>query len=541
MEQMIAQFAHLLVDKETRTGQKQQQPVDLSVVKTEITEEEEEEEMEQGEMSFADMMNLSKPVEGEAEKTLDKQNPQASNTIHGDMDRQEKEEDVGGESDLELELELQSDDDDEYSEAEEIDQQEVEDFIPNWRQVLEYEDRIPMNFGRHPTEEYTKEWRASRFEDKHRKARMAQNKEANVVKFAPFGSSLNRMRIFEKPNGHFFHCGDDGPITNYVDLSLKNGWKTLLRTNSGPPLVVHKTPLEGFGRQLTNHCQRITTPVQPYMKGYHGNIFGRFWFPRDPEYDKTLESSSREPNYDDDDEENFIYYPEDDDEHSSRRDNGFLRQYTQRELHLLYSSKLNEIHQQMRRGTVRKLERADVKGGGGVSGGEVASVLLLTDWRLAHFSTNPVVLTNAIVQFMPTNLGDVFFKTMAEYLTELLLDANIEIRTIIFAFGGSPRFKKEDFLRFWKKLTVQTMQRVDVIWTAQDWWDGLRPTLEQQQELAEFNDYVKRMFEAMRRSGYRNYKFWNIRERLEAQGKKFETPVVARVPDTQLLEPMIFF
>uniref|UniRef100_A0A8R1DWG0 Uncharacterized protein n=1 Tax=Caenorhabditis japonica TaxID=281687 RepID=A0A8R1DWG0_CAEJA len=67
------------------------------------------------------------------------------------------------------------------------------------------------------------------------------------------------------------------------------------------------------------------------MKGYHGNLLGRFWFPRDPEYDKTLESSSREPNYDDDDEENFIYYPEDDDEHSSRRDNGLLRQYTQRE------------------------------------------------------------------------------------------------------------------------------------------------------------------------------------------------------------------
>lgn len=90
----------------------------------------------------------------------------------------------------------------------------------------------------------------------------------------------------------------------------------------------------------------------------------------------------------------------------------------------------------------------------------VQGVLLLTDWRLVHLFDNTAIV-NAIIHYFPTNLGGVFLlvsnikyasifpffsEAMTEYLTELLLDNTIEFHTIIFAFGGTPTFKKQDFL-----------------------------------------------------------------------------------------------
>lgn len=362
-------------------------------------------------------------------------------------------------------------------EEEELNLDEEEDFMEfdKYKAISDQLERTGSCFGQKPLEYKRNEWNLEQFRNRRKK----QSK----VKFEKYDSPQNKMRIFVKPNGNFFKS-DDSSVTDYVDLSLRDG--TLILKDVEFPLTTLASKASGFRSRRRNEQfdlkqQKVIKEPNLYLKGtYRGNLLGRFWCSRDTKDIQT---------------------------HLNRCSAGVLNQYREQELLGLYQDSAERAQKCMRRG--RSLIQPEVFNETRMNMANVHGVLLLTDWRLLFLREN--VLTNALIQYMPTNLGNVFFETMTEYLTELILDANIEFHTIIFAFGGSPLFKKQDFIKFWKQLIIYTNKTIDVHWMAQDWLDGMVCSKEDIDQLTEFNQYVEKVFNSMRETGLRNYAFCNVR------------------------------
>lgn len=375
------------------------------------------------------------------------------------------------------------------SEEEEEDESVVP--VATWREELGYEERVPSCFGRHASLENRQLSEKARFENKRKR-----NK--NKLSFAAYDSPLNKMRIFIQPNNHFFASSDDGPTTDYTDMTLRDG--TLYVHSLPAPFILeyniatlNTRRKEGIRRRAQKLWLTLPSfpPCVTSLK-HRGNLLGRFCFPRIP---------------------NLAYKSIKDKHQQERFALGLVLQYTLQELVSVYSRLSGKAHAAMGRRLHFVPYKADCQERKDKKKAKVAGVLLLTDWRLAFL--NDDVLTNVVMHYLPTNMSGVFFDTMAECLIELILDANIEFHTIVFAFGGAPSFRKEDFLRFWKKLTVHTTKTYDVFWTAQDWCDGLKSTQEELDQLRDFNCYVENVFEAMNETGHRNYKFCDIRRQYQ--------------------------
>ncbi|EFP09580.1 hypothetical protein CRE_25437 [Caenorhabditis remanei] len=361
--------------------------------------------------------------------------------------------------------------------AEEFNIDEGEDFILpyEYKALSDQLDRTGTHFGQNPPEYMRRDWELKRFENKRKKQ--------SRVKFEKYDSPQNKMRIFVKPNGNFYKS-DDTPVSDYVDLSLRDG--TLVLKDVEFPLTSIATKASVFRSRrrkdnFDKKQQKVIKEPDLFLKGtYHGNLLGRFWCSRDKKDQRA---------------------------NSIRGLYGLLKDYCVDEIHRLYSQLALNAHKTMRRG--RSLIETQTFNEKDVEMATMNGVLLLTDWRLLFLREH--VLTNALIQYMPTNLGNVFFEIMTEYLVELILDANIEFHTIIFAFGGSPHFEKLDFLKFWKKLIVHTNKTIDVHWMAQDWLDGMVCSEEDIEQLTGFNQYVEKVINSMRETGFRNYAFCNIR------------------------------
>ncbi|NP_001348738.1 SWIM-type domain-containing protein [Caenorhabditis elegans] len=383
---------------------------------------------------------------------------------------------------------------------------------PTWRKILNYEKRIGTNFHRFTNAENANLWRRNLYEDKRKKT--------SKVQFVDYDSPLNKMRLFVRPNEQFFNA-DDGPMTDRIDFSLSDGFNVLATRKIMSPLVCGSNYDCEFMARTREGPQYLVRKTQSWMHSYCGNILGRFWYLRDRHADKY--PGVKDSNYDQKRRQNF----------------GLLRYYTLEELIEVFGLLLPDVQIAMRRGvrrenmpvsTVVKLKEKDRE----AVESPVQGVLLLTDWRLVHLFDNTAIV-NAIIHYFPTNLGGVFFEAMTEYLTELLLDNTIEFHTIIFAFGGTPTFKKQDFLAFWKKLIVRTTQSIDVFWMAQDWCDGLNSTQEEIDQLNEFNHYVEQMFTMMRKNGNINYNYCDIRKQYNIPSLD---PSFNRPNDFLLLEPI---
>ncbi|UMM24066.1 hypothetical protein L5515_004478 [Caenorhabditis briggsae] len=351
-------------------------------------------------------------------------------------------------------------------------------------QVLEvsltFKKRVLKYFMSEPTDEDKTSWKMERFENK--------KKKQSKVKFVDYDSPLNKMRIFARPSNRYMADGDNGPTTDYMDLSLREGF--LLVHNTEPPFVdgwkkgCVPTRRSTFVRDRKQ--QMLTLKFCRWHGQYEGNLIGRFWYKRLPENDRNQ------------------YYQ------SIRMEFGLVEKCTKEEVDAHYAFLAAIAYKSMLRRplTPQKEQTGDVNK---METSPVCGVLLLTDWRLGHLDTN--ALTNTVIQFLPTNLGATFFSTMADYSIELILQPSIQFHTIIFAFGGSPSFKIEDFLRFWKILIVHTTKTYDVFWMAQDWCDGLPSTQEELDNLRDFNSSVKSVFDTMKDTGHKNYKWCDIRKR----------------------------
>uniref|UniRef100_A0A1I7UHZ7 Uncharacterized protein n=1 Tax=Caenorhabditis tropicalis TaxID=1561998 RepID=A0A1I7UHZ7_9PELO len=336
------------------------------------------------------------------------------------------------------------------------------------------------------------------------------------VKFADYHSSLNNMRLYIPPRIVSKQQDDDGPMTNYLDINLSEGYKLLHSRNLKKPLTEDTLHRCNESRQKRAH---IITQVEPSeeFENWHGNILGRFWFPN------VLISNNREIS-----SETLDYMELN--KHKILCENGYLRQYTPDDLKMLYTHQLKDIHSHLRRGTRRKKigEKSYIP---------LKGVLIFTDWRLAHLDLRAI--TNACFQFMPTNIGDTFFRTMTDYIVKLCRDPNLDFHTIIFAFGGSPMFEKKSFLRFWEKLIFETTKSIEVFWTAQDWCDGLNCSSSDRDYLDTFNTYVKKVFDTMNKTGHRNYKWCNIREKYNIPQKDLQPPSEINSVNTNMLQDLL--
>ncbi|EGT50095.1 hypothetical protein CAEBREN_02555 [Caenorhabditis brenneri] len=317
--------------------------------------------------------------------------------------------------------------------------------------------------------------------EEHRRQRY-RDARAKSVKFVDYKSPKNTMRIFMKPNGYINRLEDDGPRTDFVDLSLKDAQEVLAKIPR--PLVAWHT----YDPDMNNPSyagQRKLTVFRDheFLQGYSGNLLGRFWIIRkayDPHDDHQWET------------------------HSKKCCSGLLHDYDKTDMNILFSDILEREYKELfRSNRRRKMPRIS---GQREQREPMNGVLLLTDWRL--FFLEQEALINASVRFMPTNIGNAFFESMTAYLVELINDPNLEIHTIIFAFGGSPNFKKKAFQKFWQKLIKETLKSIDVVWTAQDWLDGLdNVTEEDRAQLTDFNGYVKKIFDIMRETGHRYFAY----------------------------------
>ncbi|PIC38462.1 hypothetical protein B9Z55_010469 [Caenorhabditis nigoni] len=355
---------------------------------------------------------------------------------------------------------------------------ESDDEVSALGQVLEvsltFKKRYLKYFMSEPTDEDKTSWKMERFENK--------KKKKSKVRFVDYDSSLNKMRIFVRPSNRYMADGDNGPTTDYMDLSLREGF--LLVHSIEPPFVddwkLDCLPTRRSTFVRDRKQQMLTLKFCRWHGQYEGNLIGRFWYKRLPENDRNQ------------------YYQ------SIRMEFGLVEKCTKEEVDAHYASLAAAAYKSMLRRPLTP-QKEQIEGVNKMETSPVCGVLLLTDWRLGHLDTNALI--NTVIQFLPTNLGASFFSTMADYLIELILQPSIQFHTIIFAFGGSPSFKIEDFLRFWKILILHTTKTFDVFWMAQDWCDGLPSTQEELDNLRDFNSSVESVFDAMKDTGHRYYNY----------------------------------
>ncbi|PIC11607.1 hypothetical protein B9Z55_028962 [Caenorhabditis nigoni] len=264
---------------------------------------------------------------------------------------------------------------------------ESDDEVSALGQVLEvsltFKKRYLKYFMSEPTDEDKTSWKMERFENK--------KKKKSKVRFVDYDSSLNKMRIFVRPSNRYMADGDNGPTTDYMDLSLREGF--LLVHSIEPPFVddwkLDCLPTRRSTFVRDRKQQMLTLKFCRWHGQYEGNLIGRFWYKRLPENDRNQ------------------YYQ------SIRMEFGLVEKCTKEE---------------------------------------------------------------------------------------------VSIPLMCF-------FKIEDFLRFWKILILHTTKTFDVFWMAQDWCDGLPSTQEELDNLRDFNSSVESVFDAMKDTGHRNYKWCDIRKR----------------------------
>ncbi|EGT58013.1 hypothetical protein CAEBREN_30579 [Caenorhabditis brenneri] len=401
---------------------------------------------------------------------------------------------------------VSSDDEDDDDDDVQVDHTDIPDVI-DWSRDTPENRPKSINYDK-ATETQRKEHRRRRFQDARAKS----------VKFVDYKSPKNTMRIFVKPNGFISRDADDGPTTDFVDLSLKEGHEALAQFPP-PHTAQHEHVRDHVVPSYFGRKKLVAFKDREWLQGYSGNLLGRFWIIR--------------KNYDLYDDRQLAT-------HSIRASHGLLHDYDEVDMRILCSDVREREYKEM----FRSNRRAEMPISGQRNGKHcdpMNGVLLLTDWRL--FFLDNEALVNATVRFMPTNIGNTFFEFMTAYLVELIKDPNLEIHTIIFAFGGSPMFKKEAFNKFWRKLIKETLKSIDVVWTAQDWLDGKDDiTEEDREQLTDFNNYVKKVFEIMHATGHRNYKFCNIREKYRIPMEKLTLKInrMTGSPDVSPLQTLYF-
>ncbi|UMM20556.1 hypothetical protein L5515_015784 [Caenorhabditis briggsae] len=336
-------------------------------------------------------------------------------------------------------------------------------------EALGVQRRVATHFGQKPTREQEKEWAEQRD--------LPKRKRTSRVRFVEYNSEKNQMRLFVRRTNRIDQReSSDSPISDFMDFSLRKGSNECQKCEF--PMFGTREGLRGATvRRVEGYKevrqQRMTIDTSSFHVGWQGNILGRFWYSRNDGEARKLEI---------------------------RLNNGLLDRYTEDELCEFYRPLASVAKTDFRRYPLFAGSEATVKG-----------VLILTDWRLAFLDHQ--CLTNACVQYLPTPAGKGFWKSMTEYVIQLILDATISFHSIIFAFGGAPNFKKSDFTEFFRNLVAYTSTTYDVFWTAQDWLDGLPSSREDQQKLNDFNNHTKEFFDTMNATGQKNYKWANIRNR----------------------------
>ncbi|PIC49351.1 hypothetical protein B9Z55_007988 [Caenorhabditis nigoni] len=340
-------------------------------------------------------------------------------------------------------------------------------------EALGVQRRVATHFGQKPTREQEKEWAEQRD--------LPKRKRTSKVRFVDYNSPKNQMRLFvRKGNLIDQKESSDSPISDFMDFTLRKGSNECQKCEF--PMIGTREGLRGqYVRRVEGYKevrqQRMTIDTSSFHVGWHGNILGRFWYSRNDGDPRKLEV---------------------------RLNNGLLDQYTKDELCEHYRPLVSEAKTAFRRYPLFVFHNIGYKA-------TVKGVLILTDWRLVFLDHQ--CLTNACVQYLPTHAGKGFWKSMTEYVIQLILDATISFHSIIFAFGGAPNFRKSDFTEFFRNLVAYTSTTYDVFWTAQDWLDGLPSTPEEKQKLVDFNNHTKEFFETMNKTGQKNYKWANIRNR----------------------------
>ncbi|ULU08655.1 hypothetical protein L3Y34_019687 [Caenorhabditis briggsae] len=336
-------------------------------------------------------------------------------------------------------------------------------------EALGVQRRVATHFGQKPTREQEKEWAEQRD--------LPKRKRTSRVRFVEYNSEKNQMRLFVRRTNRIDQReSSDSPISDFMDFSLRKGSNECQKCEF--PMIGTREGLRGATvRRVEGYKevrqQRMTIDTSSFHVGWQGNILGRFWYSRNDGEARKLEI---------------------------RLNNGLLDRYTEDELCEFYRPLASVAKTDFRRYPLFVKSEATVKG-----------VLILTDWRLAFLDHQ--CLTNACVQYLPTPAGKGFWKSMTEYVIQLILDATISFHSIIFAFGGAPNFKKSDFTESFRNLVAYTSTTYDVFWTAQDWLDGLPSSREDQQKLNDFNNHTKEFFDTMNATGQKNYKWANIRNR----------------------------
>ncbi|CAP32818.1 Protein CBG14218 [Caenorhabditis briggsae] len=302
---------------------------------------------------------------------------------------------------------------------------------------------------------------------------LQKRKRTSRVRFAEYDSEKNRMRLFVKKTNEMDQEATDSPYFDFMDFSLREG--SLECQKLDYPLIGRIEKMKKlFARRVKEYKEviprRLTEDAYSYNVGWQGNILGRFWYLREEDYTRHQDT---------------------------RLLNGILDQYTENELAECYQYLAKSSKAAFSRYPQFEGKAASVKG-----------VLILTNWRL--FFLDHKCLTNALVQYLPTHAGRGFWKTMTEFVIQLILDATISFHTIIFAFGGAPNFEKSDFTEFFQNLAAYTSTTYEVCWIAQDWLDGLPSNQEDKQNLDDFNNHTKELFDAKNSTRQTNYKWGNI-------------------------------
>ncbi|CAI2347994.1 unnamed protein product [Caenorhabditis sp. 36 PRJEB53466] len=488
-EQLTELLKNMLVTRDVRTGKKFAPPQTVRVDEQQDEESDDGEDLASMAMKQLETAPLKKVVEEPNERpTVAPRELFANLAIFREPETEEIEEEPAGSG---------SEDD---SEEEDSESEIVHDNAEEWRNFFGIERRGNRYDGPEAPDTLVDWWVQNRYTESWKK-----NKK---VGFVAFTDPRNTMRLYVQPNGNFYKC-DNSPMTTHTTVSLEKGWKELLKQGDPFPTGTKHDRLACFQLEMTETAQKLTIANLHSCFGLHEqNLLGRFFFHREA-IEKQMDRF----------DPRFTFISE----------NRLFDIYTQRELFGMCCDMREGLSEPMRPGYLRPVKKLyppfqkkkevideheedpgeEPRKAIDVHHNQVKSVLVLTDWRLAHFNTS--CLTNAVVQFMPTNLGTAFFQTMELYLTNILQDANLEIKTIIFAFGGCARFRIDDFSEFMKKLAIQALQRVTVLWFAQDWLDGITYKPQERAYLIKFNEATRRLFLGLRLSGNRNYHWLDIR------------------------------
>ncbi|CAI5444618.1 unnamed protein product [Caenorhabditis angaria] len=351
------------------------------------------------------------------------------------------------------------------------------------------------------------------------------------VHFVDFSSPLNKMRLFCHPLDWYTNDGDDGVTLAHADYTLKDGWN-YLKTHMEFPYQKIRHPLFRlkYKEKRTIKFSRILEDLS-LVENYEGRLGSRIWY--------TRENSN----------EFVLRY-------------GLQEDYTAKELALCVSDLLSDVAHAFRKcfwrdvfprrmrhtrsndcvptGIKRRLQLENDESpdkhhdlverfqGDGDLCGKISTCLILSDWRL--LTVLHLVFTNTNLKLFPSQLGNVFFHTMMEFLKEIFSHDWIEVKTLVFAFGGHPNFELKticEFLVFVAKLTAG--RNVEIHWISNSWIDeDTKNTVdddfsEEHNELREINilnSEVQKFVGEMKERGFENVNFIDVSQKISDISRK---------------------